>query len=218
MDRNQVIGLVVLLVIALAGLGGYVYLTSTAKAPVTPPKTLTNAQLVATDSPMTGTPGAKVTLVEWGDFECPFCAEEAPTIEKLVATYGSNPNFNFVFRSFPLPQHQNARPADEAMLAAQAQGKFWQMYQQLYDHQNDWVNLPNPRSAFDKYAQAIGLNQKTFDAALDAHTYAAKVDAEFNAAMSLGLDHTPTLFLNGLEQKDVSETGLDAAIKQALGS
>ena len=218
MDRNQVIGLVVMLVIALAGLGGYVYLSSTAKAPVTPPKTLTEAQLVATDSPMTGNPNAKVMLVEWGDFECPFCAQEAPTIEQLVKTYGSNPNFSFVFRSFPLPQHQNARPADEAMFAATAQGKFWQMYLQLYDHQNDWVNLGNPRSAFDTYAKAIGLDQKVFDAALDAHTYAAKVDAEFNAAMSLGLDHTPTIFVNGTEQKDVSETGLDAAIKAALGS
>jgi protein-disulfide isomerase len=218
MDKNQIVALVVILVIALGILGGYVYLTSTVKAPTTAPKTFTAAQMVASDSPMTGAAGAKVTLVEWGDFECPFCGEEAPIIEQLVSKYGSNPDFSFVFRSFPLPQHTNARAADEAMLAANAQGNFYGMYQQLYANQNDWVNLPNPRSAFDTYAQAIGIDVTKFDAALDNHTFTAEVQSEYDAATGLGLDHTPSIFVNGTEQLDTSEAGLDTAIQQALGS
>lgn len=217
MDRStQVIALVVIAAVCVLGLVLVFWFGSRSATPAHQPATFTKDQLVTAGSPMTGSASAKVTLVEWGDYECPFCGQEEPVVKQLIATYGKNPDFNFVFRNFPLPQHANARAAAEAAEAAGAQGKYWPMYEALYEHQNDWVNASNPRSFFDTYAKNIGLDVATFDKALDAHTYKPLVDADATAALNLGLDHTPTLFLNGAEQTDVSLTGLTKAIDTAL--
>jgi protein-disulfide isomerase len=216
MERSeQFIALGVIAGIVIVGFALFFWLAPSSTAP-TQTKTVAAGDLVSQNSPMTGTSTAKVTLVEWGDFECPFCGAEAPIIKQLIATYGSNPNFNFVFRNFPLPQHKNAPAAAEAALAAGAQGKYWQMYEQLYANQKDWVDLANPRTAFDGYAKALGLDLVKFDRELDAHTYAPIVQADLAQATQLHLNHTPTLFLNGVEQTDVSLTALTQKINTAL--
>lgn len=208
--NNQLVIVGVMLAVILAGFGIFIALAPKG-APATPAKTFSASDLVAPGSAMTGKPGAAVTLVEWGDFECPFCGAEAPALEQIIATYGSNPNFNFVFRNFPLPQHANARIGAEAAAAAGAQGKFWQMYQQLYAHQDQWTQTAAPMKFFDQYADAIGLDRARFDAALTARTYAPAVEADYQQAMKLGLDHTPSIFLNGTE---VQAADLAALIRQ----
>lgn len=178
--------------------------------------TFTQEQMVRSDSAMTGTTTAKVTLVEWGDFQCPACASTEPTLKQIIATYGKNPDFNFVFRNFTLPQHANARPAAEAAEAAGAQGHYWDMYTLLYDNQKEWVASGNPRALFDSYAKSIGLDLATFGAALDNHTYASRIARDYQDVGTLGLNHTPTLFLNGVEQKNLTLPALTAAIDTAL--
>lgn len=217
MERNsQLIIVGVMLLVILAGFG--LFIAFTPKTASQAPKTYAAADLITPTSTMTGSATAAVTLVEWGDFECPFCATEAPILEQLAQKYAANPQFNLVFRHFPLPQHANSRAAAEAVEAAGAQGKFWEMYQALYAHQKEWVGTANPRAAFDSYATTLGLDLAKFDADLDAHTFAAKIEADYQTAGRLKLDHTPTIILNGVDQTDLSAAGLSAQIDAALAS
>lgn len=209
--------LIALGVIVLMGalIGGAVWLWP---APITDetPATLSHDQLVTEESAMTGSISAKVTLVEWGDFQCPACASVAPIVEELIAKYGTNPDFNFVFRHFPLPQHQNAKIASEAAIAAGAQNKFWEMYALLYKQQREWSLVSDPRTLFATYASTLGLDKTAFDTALEKHTFADFVDADKQTGTTLGLSHTPTLYLNGIEQTSVSLVALTKAIDDAL--
>lgn len=179
-------------------------------------QTFTQDRMVKPDSAMTGSTTAKVTLVEWGDFECPACGVLEPVIQQILTAYGKNPDFNFVFRNFPLPQHAHARPAAEASQAAGAQGHFWEMYSLLYENQKDWVDNAQYRTVFDSYAKSLKLDLAKFDAALDAGTYAPLIDRDYQEAGALRLTHTPTLFLNGVEQTDTSLIALTKAIDAAL--
>ncbi len=165
---------------------------------------------------MTGDAGAKVTLVEWGDFQCPACGAAHPMLKQLIGEYSSNPDFNFVFQNFPLPMHKNAVIAAEAAEAAGAQGKYWEMHNLLYEKQNEWGEKGDPTELFRSYAEQIGIDTGIFSKALTDHTYKAKVQSDYAAARALGLDHTPTVFLNGVEQKQVSYTTLKEAIDTAL--
>ncbi len=105
--------------------------------------------LVKSDSQRIGSADAKVTLVEWGDFQCPACGAYYPIIEQTLQTYKDNPNFSFVFRNYPIAQlHPNATLAAEAGQAAAAQGKFWDMFNKLYQTQNDWANSKDAETMF----------------------------------------------------------------------
>ena len=179
-------------------------------------QTFTRDQMVRPDSAMTGSATAKVTMVEWGDFECPSCAMLEPVLRQIISTYGENPDFNFVFRNFPLPQHKHSRAAAEAAEAAGAQGRYWDMHALLYEHQKEWAESADPRSAFNAYAKSAGLDLAVFGAALDDGTYASKVARDYQDAGTLGLNHTPTIFINGVEQKDMTFSALTEAIDAAL--
>lgn len=209
----------IITVIGLAFLvifGGAVWWYAGANPDSGKPVTIDTSAMVSADSHMTGTFGSKVTMVEWGDFQCPACGAEYPVINQILEHYKANPNFNFVFRNFPLPMHQNAIIGAEATEAAAAQGKYWEMNNALYTHQNEWGESGNPTSFFHTYAQNLGLDVAVFDAALTNHTYKAKVQADYDQARSLNLDHTPTLFINGVEQKDTSYAGIRKALDAAL--
>src|SRR5580692_3975015 len=103
---------------------------------------------------------SKVTLVEFGDFECPACGAEYPVVTQILQNYKGK--INYVFRNFPLPQHANAPEAAEAAEAAKAQGNFFGMFNLLYENQNTWANLTDPTSYFVTYAKALHLNVKQF--------------------------------------------------------
>ncbi len=209
---DQLIALGGIFIVIIIGFAIFFWLSPTSGTATS----FTQEQMVQPDSAMTGTTTAKVTLVEWGDFECPACGLLEPVMKQIITTYGKNPQFNFVFRNFPLPQHKNARPAAEAAQAAGAQGHFWDMYALLYENQKDWVDSTDPRALFDSYAKSIGLNLTKFDAALDAGTYASLVNRDYQEAGVLALNHTPTVFLNGVEQTDSSLAALTKAIDAAL--
>ena len=170
--------------------------------------------LVHDNSHMTGKMGTKVTLVEFGDYQCPACGQVAPFVKQVVDQYVTNPNFNFVFRNFPLTQHANAFPSAEAAESAGAQGKYFQMNELLYKNQAEWSEVADPTSIFVGYAKTLGLDTVKFKASLDTKAFDAFIKADLVDAMSLSLDHTPTFFLNGVEVKDVSS--LKAQIDTAL--
>ncbi|AKU91075.1 DsbA family protein [Vulgatibacter incomptus] len=141
-------------------------------------------------APSKGSPDAKVTIVEFSDFECPFCSRVNPTMKQIEDTYGKD--VRVVFRHLPLPFHKNAGPAAEASMAAHEQGKFWAMHDKLFANQRDLTS-----ENFEKWAGEIGLDVKKFKAALDSGKFKAAVDADSTYAGSVGARGTPAFFVNG---------------------
>jgi protein-disulfide isomerase len=158
---------------------------------------------------------SKVTLVEFGDFQCPACGAEYPVVTQLLQTY--NGKINYVFRNFPLPQHQNAQAAAEAAEAAGAQGKFFDMYNMLYTNQNTWADAGDPMSYFTQYAQALHLNMNQFKSDVTSNKYKNKIQQDINDGYAVGVNATPTFFLNGVPiQGGLPYTDFKARIDQAL--
>ena len=155
-----------------------------------PPEDKTVYKALIGDAPMKGPANAKVTIVEFSDFQCPFCSRVEPTITQLMKEYPKD--VRVVFKQLPLPFHNNAHIAAEAALAAHEQGKFWEMHAKLFANQQA-LDRPN----LDKYAQELGLNMKKFAAALDSGKYKAKVDAELAEGNKIGANGTPAFFING---------------------
>jgi protein-disulfide isomerase len=138
-----------------------------------------------------GPEDAPVTLVEYGDFECGHCGSAHEVITSLLDQRQGD--IRFVFRNFPLTQsHPHAQQAAEAAEAAGAQGKFWEMHDQLYEHQ-DALDTDSLAS----HAAAIGLDVERFKRDLSDHTYAEKVRTDFMSGVRSGVNGTPTFFING---------------------
>ncbi len=131
-----------------------------------------------------------MTIVEWSDFQCPFCSRVVPTLAQIKEKYGKD--VRVVFRHQPLPFHQNAKPAAEAALAAHEQGKFWEMHDKLFANQKAL-----DRATFEKYAQELGLDMGKFKAALDSGKFTAQIEADSAAGSAVGANGTPTFFVNG---------------------
>jgi len=131
-----------------------------------------------------------VTVVEWSDFQCPYCASNAPNLARLRREYGDK--VRLVFRHLPLPGHPDAQLAAEAAVAAAAQGKFWEMHDRLFVARDAMG-----RADLEKMAADIGLDLAEFRAALDERRYRDAVADDAAAAAALGINGTPTLFLNG---------------------
>jgi protein-disulfide isomerase len=143
-----------------------------------------------------GAVAAKVTLVEFGDFQCPACGAYEPLIRQVEA---DNANvLRVVFKHFPLTQiHPNALLAAKASEAAGLQGKFWEMHDILYDKQTEWSGTLSARDAFIAYAGTLGLDVAKFTQDLNNQSIEDKVVAEYKEGIRLGVQGTPTFFLNG---------------------
>ena len=140
--------------------------------------------------PARGPATAKVTIVEFSDFQCPFCARVNATLEQLLRDYPNN--VRILFRHNPLPFHNNAAPAAEAAVAAKKQGKFWEMHDKLFADQSDLE-----RPALELHAVQLGLDLTAFRAALDTHAGKARVDEDLALGRQLGVRGTPNFFING---------------------
>jgi protein-disulfide isomerase len=160
--------------------------------------------LVRAGNNMTGKMGAKVTVVEYADYQCPACASVSPFIKLIADIYKDNPDFNFVYRHFPLSQHANAVISAEAAEAADDQGKFWEMSEMLYKGQAEWEALPNPTEVFVSYAKTLGLDTIKFRNDLTSGKFRAVVESDLQDAITLQLNKTPSVFLNGREVSDLN--------------
>jgi protein-disulfide isomerase len=161
-------------------------------------------------APSFGPADAKVTVVEFSDFQCPYCSRAADVVDQVKEKYGDR--IHFVFRQFPLPMHQNARGAAEAALAANAQGKFWQFHDKLFKNQGQLT-----RDGLEGFAKEAGLNVPEFKKALDGKTYAADVDSDVKMGESVAVQGTPTMFINGARvQNPTSFETVSAQIESAL--
>ena len=163
----------------------------------------------ADDDPSRGPSNAPVTIIEFTDFQCPACAAMHPVLEDVLKSYGNQ--VRLVVRDFPLRTHTNARKAAEAANAAHAQGKFFEYASLLFKNQNA-LDVPSLK----KYATELGLDRKTFDAALDSGKYASEVKHDIDDGEIYGVDSTPTIFINGLKLRTLGGEALRSAIDKAL--
>ncbi|HYG07136.1 MAG TPA: thioredoxin domain-containing protein [Stenotrophomonas sp.] len=137
-----------------------------------------------------GPADAPVTLVEYGDYECPYCGEAYPLLKAVQAALGDR--LRFVFRNFPLAEmHPHALHAAQFAEAAAAAGKFWEAHDMLYEHQDELSDHDLAR-----YARELGLPNTAFGEAVSGH-YDAKIEGDFSGGVRSGVNGTPTLFING---------------------
>ncbi len=141
-------------------------------------------------SPFKGAKDAKMTIIEFSDFQCPFCAQAAPAVLEFVTKYPKD--VKVVFKQFPLQFHQNARPAAIASLAAHRQGKFWQMHDELFKNSRDL----SP-ATINASAKKIGLNMKQFEKDMLDKAIADQVDKDFTDGRNAEVTGTPMLYING---------------------
>jgi protein-disulfide isomerase len=161
-----------------------------------------------------GPSAASVTLVMYGDYECPF-TRRARTVIRAVRRQRPDA-FRYVFRNFPLQdKHPHAFRAAEAAEAAAAQGKFWEMYHQLFD--TPWA-LEDPD--LTAYAAQLGLDTDRFSQDMAAHTHAGRIRADLESGTRSGVQGTPTFFVNGVYHTDLEDDpqNLIAALERAAGS
>jgi len=163
-----------------------------------------------------GNANAPVTLEEFGDFQCPPCGSISSFLDELVKEY--DPHLRIVFRNYPLEMHQHAHDAALAAEAAGLQGRFWEMHDVLYREQAVWSKADNPRELFDSYAGMIGLNLDQFKKDMEGGKVRARIDSDRERADSLGVQMTPTVFINDHQWNPnvKSPEGLRAAIAAAL--
>ena len=139
-----------------------------------------------------GSKTAGITLVEYGDYQCPYCGQAYPIVKELQQQLGNK--LRFVFRNFPLStMHPHAEHAAEAAETAGAHGKFWEMHDMLYENQEALGD-----ENLIQYATAIGLNEAGFTSEMVKHTQAARVREDFMSGVRSGVNGTPTFFINGV--------------------
>jgi protein-disulfide isomerase len=178
--------------------------------PLTPEQ---QASLLAGPVPAFGPENARVKIIEFSDFECPFCSRAANVVHEIRKKYEKD--VRFVFRQYPLPMHPNARPAAIASLEAEAQGKFWPFHDKLFENQSQLT-----REGLEAHAKAVGLDMTKFKQALDGTTHAAAVDRDMKLGEDAKVTGTPTMFLNGKRVDNPTDVAtvsalIDAELKAA---
>ncbi len=158
-------------------------------APPPPPPPAVSKVELRPDDPVRGPRAAKVTVVEFSDFQCPFCSRVAPTLEQLEKAYPKD--LRLAWKHQPLPFHQNAMPAAEAAEAAREQGKFWQMHDLMFRNQ---AELSPPK--YEEWARQVGLDTARFKASIESHRNKARIEQDSQLGNSVGASGTPTLFVN----------------------
>ena len=166
---------------------------------------------IGPDDHITGPDDAPATLVEYGDYECPFCGQAHQIIKQIMEDVGSD--LRFVFRNFPLTQsHPRALQAALAAEAAGAQGKFWEMHDMLYENQPD-LNIED----LLRYADQLGLDRERFAKDVEESRYMKKIRNDFHSGVRSGVNGTPSFFINGYRNEGAWDyESLTAAIQEAM--
>ncbi len=198
--------LVLGLVVLLSGLGGDARTAGPGQ----------EAQAVREDSHrLSEAPDEKAVLVEFLDFECEICREAHPLVEELGADYGEN--LTVVARYFPLPGHPNSETAAVAVEAAAQQGAFGPMHALMYENQPEWAHSPASRAGtFRDYARSLGLDMAAYDEAIADAATLDRVSRDRDEGLALGVDGTPTFFLDGRKIQPASVEEFRSLIETAI--
>lgn len=189
--RHMALWMVVALIVG-GGIFGMIKLASRPSQDAGPAIT---AAAVSTEDWVKGNQDTKVVLIEYSDFQCPACAFYYPILKKFTEEFGDK--MAIAYRHFPLPIHQNAKSAAYAAEAAGRQGKFWEMHDLVFDNQKDWKDQRSANEVFVNYAQTLNLNLDQFKTDFASKEIKRKVEDGYKNNVQLGLNSTPTFFLNG---------------------
>lgn len=174
---------------------------------------------------------SNIKLVEYGDYQCPYCGEVYPVLQQVLAKYSNQ--ISFQFRNFPLTNlHPNAYAGARAAEAAGLMGKFWQMHNKLYQENvtyytaqqtgttfNTWINASNPLPDFDSYAKQLGLNVAQFNKYYNSNQVNNAIEADMAVGGKLNVQGTPTFFLNGKNiGNPVTLSGFEKIINAAIAN
>ena len=152
------------------------------------------SQDVRAEDHVQGSASARYTLVEYGDYQCPSCGDAAPIVKEVQEHFGKE--LRFVFRNFPLEQHEFAEEAAETAEFAASQGKFWEMHDALYHNQTEFED-----EMFPVLARKLGLNEQDLEEALSKGTYADRVKQDLSSGEKSGVGGTPTFYINGKQHQ-----------------
>ena len=200
-------GLCVVLVILLAlsvWTGGFGFGTETTGAvvadPTANPTENPTADAKVQSIPVSGAPvlgdkNAPVTIVEFSDFQCPYCSKGKTTLDSLVDKYVTPGKVKIIFKDFPLSFHANAQAAAEAARAAGEQGKFWEMYNKIFDNQAAWSSATDAKTIFEGYATDIGLDTAKWEASYDSSKFKDAIAKDQADGTKIGVTGTPTFFI-----------------------
>lgn len=185
--------------------------------------TLGFASAAGTDKIM-GEQSATVTLVEYSDFECPYCKKYfGETFAKIKTNYVDTGKIKYQFKHFPLNIHPKAPAAGEAAECAQEQGKFWEMHDKLFSNQNAWGQSSKHLDLFKQYAAELQLDTQKFNDCLDNNLKADVIQSEYQEGLGKNLSGTPTIFINGqkivgAQPYSVFENAIENALKAGTQS
>ena len=182
--------------------------------------TLTPSMLetLKTEGQLKGSKDAKVVLIEFSDLECPACRAYSSIVKK-IREEDTSKGLAFVYVHFPLPQHTHAFEAAYAAEAAGMQGKFWEMHDLLFENQLTWAATNDVKPLFLTYARKLGLNEEKFNTDVQSQAVQDKVDKNYQEGIGIGIDSTPTFFLNGVKLVNPqSEAEFQNLINQALNA
>ncbi len=182
-------------------------------------KPVDSETLVGEDTFSVGDPGAKVTVVEFADFQCPACRAASPIVDQLLKDMGGQ--IYYVFRHYPLPFHANSLLAAQAVEAAGAQDKFREMHDKVFEGQPDWAEVDNDKAlaVFQKYADELKLDREKFDDAIKNEKFLDKIKEGTTDGNKAGVTGTPTFYINGLKHEgsfslDNLKKDINAALKK----
>ncbi len=175
-------------------------LAAAARPPIDPNKIYS---IAVGDSPVKGPKDARVTVVEFSDYQCPYRGRAEPLVEQIVQAFPKD--VQRVYKQYPLPMHPNAMPASKAALAAGKQGKFWEMHQKLFENQTA-LGSDN----YKKWAQEIGLDVARFEKDMNAPEVQAQIDKEMQEARAAEVTGTPTISSTGSACSRSSEISTDS--------
>lgn len=200
------------------------------------PRGLTEEQIAALpdDDTVFGDPDAKITVVEFSDFQCPYCAASAgiendimaglkanypswqPAVP-LIMQYVKEGNVRFVYRDFPLSSHPQAREAAEAGECADEQGKFLEMHDKIFTGADEWVgDDETAKKVFLRYAKDLGLDMDQFKDCLGSGKYRAEIQKDFLDGASLGVSATPAFYVNGTKLSGAQSASVFESIFESL--
>ena len=213
---NKLIFGIAAALIAVAFFGGYILGTqnktqntvqenslknTTLQPTQTPPTSAEETRIFVSlgDDPVKGNQNAQVTIVEFSDFQCPFCARFfSQTLPQIQQDYIDSGKVRLVYKDFPLDNiHQNAKAASVAARCANEQGKFWEYHNKLFESQTQWASLGAAKATntFKQYATELKLNSGNFDSCLDSAKYLDEVNKDYQDGTNYGVSGTPAFFI-----------------------
>lgn len=189
--NKQFFAVIIIVIVALVGV-----FSLTTKKDTTGNGGGNNSSQVKPSEHVVGNGTKKVTLIEYGDLQCPACKQYYPLVKEIKETYGND--IKFQFRHYPLTQiHPNAFIGSRAAEAAGNQGKFFEMHDLLYENQESWSQASDPTAVLNTYAGQLSLNVDQFKKDMASATTAAIINADIKEGKALGANSTPTFVING---------------------